>query len=214
MNNRTRILTRSVAGAATLAMVALPLIASASPHSRMVRQQQRIEQGMKSGQLTHFEAMRDQSRLSAIEAQRKAWMDAQGGTLTDAQKTELQSELDNSSRAILFTKHNENNMPGAPDPHIAPLPKIPAAGTVGYFGDRLQREFDRLHNGVADGTLTRAEYDAESKQLQAIATQRDAFLKANGGTLTPAEQTQLQNELDSASKNLLNDKHNGPSQPG
>ena len=214
MDKRISLAARSIAGIATLAIAALPLVASASPHSRVVRQHQRIEQGIKSGQLTNFEAQRDTSRLDAINAQRRAWLDAQGGTLTDAQKTQIQSELNNSSRAILFTKHNENNMPGAPDARTVPLPKIPAAGTPGYLSDRLQRQFDRLHNGVSDGTLTRAEYDAQSKQLQAIADQRDAWMKANGGTLTQAEQTQLQSELDANSKSLLTDKHNQDGQPG
>ena len=214
MNKRISLLNRSLAGIATLAIAGLPLFASASPHSRVHRQHQRIDQGEKSGQLTNFEAQRDTTRLDAINAQRKAWLNAQGGKLTDAQKNELHSELNNSSRAILFTKHNENNKPGAPDARTVPLPKVGAQGSPGYLGDRLQRQFDRLHNGVSDGTLTRAEYNAQSKQLQAIAAQRDAWMKANGGSLTQAQQSQIQSELDANSKSLLNDKHNQQGQPG
>jgi hypothetical protein len=198
---------------------AAPVAALAGPHAgmpgyRVERQQQRLGQGERSGQLTTRGASRDQARLNAINAQREADLKANGGHLNQVQRAQLQSELNRNSRDLYFGKHNLATQPGVKPPSKTALQKLPSARTPGYVGDRVQRQEDRIHNGVASGGLTRAEYGRDSARLQQINAQREADLKANGGTLTAAEKAQLNAELDANSTRIDTTRHNGSRQQG
>jgi PBP1b-binding outer membrane lipoprotein LpoB len=211
--------TRAALVAALAATTAIPLAAVAGPHSgtagyRVNREQQRIDQGERSGQLTTKGASRDQARLNAINAQREADLKANGGHLTDAEKAQLQGELNRSSGDLYFGKHNAITKPGVKPPSRTALPKLPSAGTAGYVGDRVARQEDRLRNGMSSGQLTRAEYARDTTRLQQIDAQREADLKANNGTLTEAEKAQLNSELDASSTGITSTRHNGTHQQG
>jgi len=92
-----------------------PLAASAGEvHNRINTQQARINQGVASGQMTRGEYDRTESRLAAINAQRRADLRANGGTLTGGEKAQLNREENRNSRAISFDKHNDARQPGAP----------------------------------------------------------------------------------------------------
>jgi hypothetical protein len=206
-----------VAALATAAAVPGAVLAHGNPGVpgyRVGRQQQRLNQGERSGQLTTRGADRDQARLNAINAQREADLKANGGHLTSAQRAQLQSQLNRSSHDLYFGKHNFATQPGVKPPARTALQKLPSARTPGYVGDRVQRQEDRIRNGMASGQLTRAEYGRDSARLQQIDAQREADLKANGGTLTTAEKAQLDAELDSNSTRIDTTRHNGPRQQG
>ena len=71
---------------------------------REVRQQERIQQGINSGQLTQGEAARlenQQSRIKATEDQMKA-----NGNLTPAERARLTRMQNRASRDICRMKHN------------------------------------------------------------------------------------------------------------
>jgi len=186
-----RQLTRTALVAALAVATVIPVAAFAGPHPgvpgyRVGRQQQRLDQGERSGQLTTRGANRDQARLNAINAQREADLKANGGHLSDAQRAQLQSELNRNSHDLHFGKHNFATQPGVKPPGRTALQKLPSGRTPGYVGDRVQRQEDRIRNGMASGQLTRAEYGRDSARLRQIDAQREADLKANGGTLTSA----------------------------
>ncbi len=72
---------------------------------RQVRQQKRIHQGVKSGELTGREAYRlerEQHRLQ--RAKRRAWSD---GELTNREKLRLEHKQNKASRHIRRAKHND-----------------------------------------------------------------------------------------------------------
>ena len=73
---------------------------------------------------------------------------------------------------------------------------------------------DRIHNGVANGTLTRGEYQSDIAKLDAVNSQREAWMKAQGGMLTSAQQAQLNAELDKTSNDIYYTRHNTNDQPG
>jgi len=71
---------------------------------RDANQQQRIEQGVKSGQLTDKEAARLEKREAHIQrTQARAMSD---GTETKAEKAHIAREQDRASRAIYRQKHD------------------------------------------------------------------------------------------------------------
>ena len=89
--------------------IALPVFAQtpATPNidKREANQQRRIDQGVKSGQLTPREAARlekGQARLHANEAKAKS-----DGVVTPQERERLQHEANRNSRAIAREKHDK-----------------------------------------------------------------------------------------------------------
>ena len=94
--------------AGLLTLTALPAAAQNTNDPRIqereVRQQERIQQGINSGQLTQGEATRlenQQSRLKATEDRMKA-----DGNLTPAERAKLTRMQNCASRNIYRKKHN------------------------------------------------------------------------------------------------------------
>ena len=92
---------------AAFALAAAPLAASAGEvHNRVVNQQVRINQGLRNGQLTRGEYLRDEGHLAHINAQRRFDLHQNGGYLTPGEKYHLNRELNRNSGRIYVTKHN------------------------------------------------------------------------------------------------------------
>lgn len=93
--------------AGILAASSLPLAAQAGEvGDRVGLQQARINQGVRSGDLTRGEYARDEAHLSAINAQRRFDLARNGGHLSGAQKIRLNRELNRNSSRVYRTKHN------------------------------------------------------------------------------------------------------------
>jgi multidrug resistance efflux pump len=106
------LLAASLSPLAAQAGISNPIVKSHSPYSRVQREQQRINEGVKNGSLTQGEYQRDQSRLQRIDAAREADRAANGGKLTAAERANLQQRLNSNSRQIYFTKHNAADQKG------------------------------------------------------------------------------------------------------
>ncbi|MDQ2909150.1 MAG: hypothetical protein M3R44_07360, partial [Candidatus Eremiobacteraeota bacterium] len=101
------------AGAAALAISMLPSVAQAGEVSnRFHRQQSRIDQGVRSGQLTQREYNSDETRLRSDERLRNRDLRRDDGKLTSEQRENLNRRLNNNSRDVYFTKHNRADQPG------------------------------------------------------------------------------------------------------
>jgi hypothetical protein len=88
-----------------------PPVAPATPQvdQRQANQQQRINQGVASGELTPREArklQREQNRIARHEAAAKA-----DGTVTPQERRRLHREQDQASRHIAKKKHNRRDAP-------------------------------------------------------------------------------------------------------
>jgi uncharacterized membrane protein len=93
------------------AVIALPLAANAAQlHNRIENQQDRINQGVQSGQLTRHEYNVDERRLNSIRRQRDGAIDNKN--LSPAERAKLNRELNRSSNGVYFTKHNRADQPG------------------------------------------------------------------------------------------------------
>jgi hypothetical protein len=105
-----RIVTLAAAGMLGLATAA----AHADPgpiQQRIDNQQQRINNGVDTGALTHHEATRDESADARLEADRNRDLADHGGHLTAAERANLNRRLNHSSQHIYGTKHNARVAP-------------------------------------------------------------------------------------------------------
>lgn len=103
----------------TMTAVAIALFGFIAPHlaeagtikNREARQQKRIEQGVKSGELTAKETAKLEREQGKIEADReKALAD---GKMTKKEKAKLTREQNRASRHIYRQKHDAQKQPGA-----------------------------------------------------------------------------------------------------
>ena len=78
-------------------------------NSRQGNQQQRISQGVRSGQLTPGETRNLENRDSSINHLAQADRAANGGYLTQQQRQHINRRQNNVSRSIYNDKHNANN---------------------------------------------------------------------------------------------------------
>lgn len=78
-------------------------------NSREGNQQQRINQGVRSGQLTPGETRNLESRDSSINREAQADRAANGGHLTGQERQQINQRQNNVSRSIYNDKHNANN---------------------------------------------------------------------------------------------------------
>jgi len=79
--------------------------------NRERRQQERIGQGVQSGELTAKETQRLEKEQVKIEADRKQAL--ADGKLTKRERAELHKEQDRASRHIYRQKHEAQKQPGA-----------------------------------------------------------------------------------------------------
>jgi hypothetical protein len=164
---------------------------------RKENQQDRIAQGVKSGQLTAGETANLETKEAAINGETKADRAANGGKLTAAEKKQINGQQNQLSKQIYKDKHNAN--------------------TANYgnskVGKRQENQQDRIAQGIKSGQLTAGETAKLENQQKGINQQVTADRKANGGTLTASEKKQVNKEQNAASKNIYHKKHNAKTQP-
>jgi hypothetical protein len=90
--------------AATVLAITLP--ADQKIAQRRENQQDRIAQGVKSGQLTAGETARLETKESRVNKEIRADRAANGGKLTGAEKAQVNHQQNKMSKAIYKDKHN------------------------------------------------------------------------------------------------------------
>lgn len=90
-----------------LGLFAAPAMA-APVDRRDVRQEQRIREGMRTGQLSPREAMRLQRQEDRLRFEKRMLRGRQGGMLTQSQRNRLDRQHDRLSRRIYAQKHDCN----------------------------------------------------------------------------------------------------------
>jgi hypothetical protein len=167
-------------------------------HERKENQQDRIANGIKSGQLTAGETSKLETKEAAVNGEIKADRAANGGKLTDAEKAKVNRQQNRLSKQIYNDKHNANT----------------AHYGNNEVGQRRENQQDRIAQGVKSGQLTAGETAKLENQQKGINQQVKADRAANGGKLTAGEKTQINKEQNKASKNIYNKKHNARTQAG
>ena len=163
---------------------------------RKENQQDRIAQGVKSGQLTAGETSKLETKEAAINGETRADRAANGGKLTAAEKQQVNKQQNQMSKQIYQDKHNANT----------------AHYGNNQVGQRRQNQQDRIAQGIKSGQLTAGETAKLENQQKGINQQVKADRSANGGKLTTGEKKQVNKEQNAASKNIYNKKHNANTQ--
>src|SRR5215469_15651286 len=163
---------------------------------REENQQDRIANGVKSGQLTAGETANLESKEAAINGESKADRAANGGKLTAAEKQQINKQQNQMSKQIYADKHNANT----------------AHYGNNKVGQRRENQQDRIAQGIKSGQLTAGETAKLENQQKGINQQVKADRQANGGKLTTGEKQQINKEQNAASKNIYNKKHNAKTQ--
>jgi len=165
-------------------------------HQRKENQQDRIANGVQSGQLTAGETANLEHKEAAINGETRADRAANGGKLTSSEKQQINQQQNHVSRQIYADKHNAN--------------------TAHYgnteVGERRANQQARVAQGVRSGQLTAGETAHIENNERNINQQVHADRQANGGRLTPGERAQVNREQNRTSRQIYRDKHNARTQ--
>src|SRR5271154_2844791 len=161
-----------------------------NPNTREANQDQRIANGLRSGQMTSGEAARAERTQSNIDQQVHNDRAANGGKLTGQEKQQINGEQNAASRQIYNEKHNDNTIkPNAVD-------------------NREANQQQRTANGLRSGQMTSGEAAKTNANQAKVAQQVHNDRTANGGALNAAQKKQVNKEQNKNSKQIHNEKHN------
>ncbi|HKR79563.1 MAG TPA: hypothetical protein VJR69_07645 [Nitrospira sp.] len=161
---------------------------------RDVNQQNRIEQGLQSGQLNTKEASqleRGEARIDRMES--NALKD---GSLSQQETNKIQRAQNQESAAINRLNHNE----ATGNPSSASSQRMQADV------QRNINQQNRIEQGVQSGQLTNKEVShLEGGQARVARTEARAGADGHVGA---AEQRRIQNKENRQSRHIFNNKHN------
>jgi hypothetical protein len=178
-------------------MFAVPAFAqsTATEVQRDVRQQQRVEAGLKSGQLTTREAARLEHEEAHIDhAQANALKD---GSLSDAEKERISSMQNRASRDIAAQKHDAQTG----NPNSASSKRMQADVR------RNVNQQQRTENGVRNGSLTN--HEVAGVERGQARTDRKQARAGSDGHVGRLEQKRVQGAENRQSRRIHHEKHDG-----
>jgi len=194
MNTRAILLT----SAALIVLTVSPILAQQSNApdptiaQRKDNQQDRIAQGLQTGQLTAGETKRLETGEAAVNKEESNMRAVDDGHLSAADRARLSRQQNLLSDRIYDDKHN--------------------ARTAHYgnneVGQRRENQQDRIAQGIQSGPLTAGETARLERQQQSINREDASMRAANGGKLTSADRAALNQRQKNASRNIYAKKHN------
>ena len=191
---------------AALAILALPVAAQNSQSApvtgqsiqqRKENQQDRIANGVQSGQLTAGETSNLEKKESSLNQEERDMRKLDNGKLTSDDKSTLNQQQNQLSHQIYQDKHN------AAEQNTNPKSEV---------GKRAENQQDRIGQGIKSGQLTAGEAAHLEKNEANINREVRNDRRANGGKLTPQERKQVNQQQNKMSRQIYRDKHNGKRQ--
>lgn len=177
--------------AAVLILAGAALAQTSEVGQRAENQQDRIAQGVGSGQLTAGETSNIENKEAGINGEVRADRAADGGKLTGAEKAQVNRQQNRVSNQIYNDKHN--------------------AATQKYgnseVGQRQTSQQQRIANGIASGRMNAGQAARVENNEHAINGEVHADRAANGGRLTGAEKAQVNHQQNQTSQQIYRDKH-------
>ena len=164
-----------------------------SVNDRRQDQQQRIANGVDSGQLTAGETKRLEGREANVNREIKDDRQANGGKLTQQERRQVNRQQNNLSRSIYNDKHN------AAQAHYG----------NNEVGQRRENQQDRVAQGIRSGQMSAGEAARSEHREQNINRSVAADRAANGGRLTAQERHNINQRQNSVSRQIYRQKHNG-----
>ena len=179
-------------------MFAAPAFAqsnAATDTQRDVNQQQRIEQGLKSGQLNTKEAgqlERQQQQIDRVEAR-----DLKDGSINAKEQARLNALQNHASEQIKDDKHNA----------IKGNPESASSERLQNDVQRNVNQQKRIEGGLQSGSLSHREAGSLERG-QAHVNGAEAHAAANGN-VSAREQGRIQARENRQSSRIYNKKHDG-----
>jgi hypothetical protein len=193
--------------AAALATLALPAFSqstttpSSTPaptiQQRKENQQDRIGNGIQSGQLTAGETKNLEKKEVGLNKEEHNMRTADDGHLTAADRAKLNRQQNRLSNNIYRDKHNARVQNTNPKTEV---------------GQRQRNQQERIAQGVKSGQLTSKETEHLEGREAAIHKEVKNDRAANGGKLTPDEHAQVNRQQNHVSNAIYRKKHNGRAQ--
>ncbi len=160
-------------------------------NDRRDNQQDRIANGIDSGQLTAGETKNLEGREANLNREIKDDRQGDGGKLTGQERQQINRQQNHLSRSIYTDKHN--------------------AATAHYgnneVGQRREIQQDRIANGIRNGSMTAGQAARDENREQGINEQVHADRQGNGGKLTGQEKGQINREQNRMSGTIYRQKH-------
>ena len=185
---------------AVMAGLMLPAAAQTTPatppatiNQRKENQQDRIANGIQSGQLTAGETRNLEKKESAINGEEHDMRKLDNGHLTAADRATLHQQQNTVSKDIYQDKHNARVQNTDPKSEV---------------GQRQRLQQERIAQGVKSGQLTAGETAHLEGRESAINKEVHNDRAANGGTLTAGERRQVNRQQNRTSGAIYRKKHN------
>jgi hypothetical protein len=191
---------------AALAILAMPVVAQTtnpapvtgeSIQDRKENQQDRIANGVKSGELNANETTTLEKKESNLNQEEHDMRKLDNGKLTTADKATLNQQQNQLSHQIYQDKHNAAVQNTDPKSEV---------------GKRAENQQDRIAQGVKSGQLTAGETAHLENNEAKINREVKADRAANGGKLTAQEKAQVNRQQNRESRQIYRDKHNNRTQ--
>jgi len=188
--------------AAALAALAVTAFSQSNSPAPMIgqrkeNQQDRIANGVASGQLTLRETANLEKKEAALNHEEKRMQKRDGGNLTAAGKARLTRQQNHLSHQIYRDKHNA---------------RVQNTNPKSEVGARQRNQQERIAQGIKSGQLTASETAHLERREAAIKKEVRTERVANGGKLTPAERRQVNRQENRTSAAIYRKKHNGRTQ--
>jgi hypothetical protein len=195
LRNKSFILTAVVAGLMlpAAAQTSTPAAAPATINERKENQQDRIANGIQSGELTPGETKNLEKKEADINNEEHDMRKLDNGHLTAADRTTLNQQQNKVSNNIYQDKHNARVQ------NVDPKSEV---------GQRERNQQERIAQGVKSGQLTAGETAHLEGRESAINKEVHNDRAANGGKLTQAERRQVNHQENRTSSAIYNKKHN------
>ena len=160
---------------------------------RKKNQQDRIANGVQSGQLTAGETKNLENKEANLNSEERQMRATDNGKLTAADRAKLNRQQNRLSNNIYQDKHNAN---------VAHYGK-------GEIGQRRENQQDRIAQGIRSGQLTPREASNLENKEQGLNREIGGMRQANGGKLSKADKQVVNQQQNKLSKQIYNKKHNG-----
>jgi hypothetical protein len=171
-----------------------PATAPATINQRKENQQDRIANGIQSGELTAGETKHLEKKEADLNQEERDMRKLDNGHLTAADRATLNQQQNKLSTDIYKQKHD------AQAQNVNPKSEV---------GQRERNQQERISQGVKSGQLTAGETAHLEGREAHINKEVHNERAANGGKLTPAERRQVNRQEDRTSRAIYRKKHNG-----
>jgi hypothetical protein len=190
-------ITTTLTAASAVFFLAATAAQSQEIQDRKENQQDRIAQGVQSGELTAGETARLEGKEASLNQEERDMRHLDNGKLTNADRKTLNQQQNTLSNQIYRDKHNGYTQ-----------------GTgQGEIGQRKENQQDRIAQGIRSGQLTAGETANLEHKESSLNREEHNMRQLDNGKLTGQDRRTLNRQQNRLSKQIYTKKHNNRTQP-